>query len=58
MMEYNPLAYLIDGPRTLVLTGVLLNPLAYSAASALAITMLMLGVYAFYLIQDKVAERL
>jgi len=58
MMEYNPLAYLIDVPRTLVLTGVLPHPLAYAAASALAITMLILGVYTFYLIQDKVAERL
>jgi hypothetical protein len=34
------------------------HPLAYSAASALAMTMLILGVYTFYLIQDKVAERL
>lgn len=58
MMEYNPLTYLIDVPRTLVMTGVLPHPLAYAAASALAVVMLVLGVYAFYLIQDKVAERL
>jgi lipopolysaccharide transport system permease protein len=58
MMEYNPLTYLIDVPRTLVMTGLLPHPLAYAVASALAIAMLILGVYAFYLIQDKVAERL
>jgi ABC-type polysaccharide/polyol phosphate export permease len=58
MMEYNPLTYLIDGPRTLVMTGTVSHPLAYAVASVLAIAMLMLGVYAFYLIQDKVAERL
>jgi ABC-type polysaccharide/polyol phosphate export permease len=58
VIDYNPLTYLIDAPRTLFFTGSLEHPLAFLGASAFAVLVLLLGIHGFYLIQDKVAERL
>ena len=54
----NPLTYLIDTPRSLVTSGIIPSPLGFLLASLMAASILILGIHAFYLAQDKVAERL
>jgi lipopolysaccharide transport system permease protein len=54
----NPLTYLIDTPRSLVTSGVIPNPMGFCLSSILAFAVLLLGIHAFYLVQDTVAERL
>lgn len=54
----NPLSYLVDTPRSLFVLGTIANPLAFGASSVFALAVLALGIHGFYLIKDKVAERL
>jgi|688.fasta_scaffold19332_7 ABC-type polysaccharide/polyol phosphate export permease len=54
----NPLTYLIDTPRSLITSGVIPSPLGFCLSGVLSVGVLFLGVHAFYLAQDKVAERL
>ena len=58
IVTYNPLSYLIDEPRNVFFTGSMQHPIAFLAAAILACIILMLATHGFYLIQDKVAERL
>jgi lipopolysaccharide transport system permease protein len=58
LLDFNPLTYLIDGPRSLLLFGHLAHPAAYAMSSALACLVLALGIHGFYLVQDHVAERI
>lgn len=58
IVTYNPLTYLIQVPRDLVLHGGAENWLGFSLACLFASVVLILGVHSFYLIQDKVVERL
>jgi len=58
LVKYNPLSYLIDEPRNMFFTGSMQHPVAFIAAVALAGAILVLATHGFYLIQDKVAERL
>jgi lipopolysaccharide transport system permease protein len=57
-VNYNPLTYLINGPRSVFFYGVLDHPQAFVLSSVFAFVVLSIGVHIFYLIQDKVAERL
>ncbi|MCP9784748.1 ABC transporter permease [Cyanobium sp. N5-Cardenillas] len=54
----NPLTYLVDTPRSLATLGVIPSPIGYFLATLLSLVMLWIGIHAFYLVQDKVAERL
>jgi lipopolysaccharide transport system permease protein len=58
LSTWNPLGYLIDGPRSWCLTGEILHLGGFLGAMALSFVMLLLGVRSFYLIQDRSAERL
>ena len=54
----NPLTYLVDTPRSLATLGVIPSPIGYLLSCMLSLVMLLIGIHAFYLVQDKVAERL
>ena len=54
---WNPLTYLVDVPRGMFMLGHLPG-LAYLLAIFFSIAVMWLGIHAFYLIKDKVAERL
>lgn len=58
IVAWNPLTYLVDTPRNLVVLGGTPQPLAFLYSAIFALFVLILGVHAFYLIKDKVAERL
>ena len=58
IMKWNPMTYLVDSPRSLFITGELRSGIGYLGAALLALFILWMGAYAFYLIKDKVAERL
>jgi ABC-type polysaccharide/polyol phosphate export permease len=58
LVDWNPLTYLVDTPRSLFVLGTMPHPLEFALSSLLAFTILFLSVYGFYLIKDKVAERL
>lgn len=57
-IRYNPLTYLIDEPRNLFFHGVVAHPIGFVLALLFSILTLVVGIHAFYLIQDHVAERL
>lgn len=58
MINYNPLTHLIEAPRSVFLRGAIEEPTAFAVSSLFGFAMLMVGIHAFYLTQDKVAERL
>lgn len=58
IVDLNPLTYLVDLPRQVFFFGRFENLAAYLLASALALGVLVLGVHGFYVVQDKIAERL
>jgi len=53
----NPLYYLIDQPRTLILTGTLTEPIAYTASAALSFLTFIVCWKAFHTASPKIAER-
>ncbi len=58
VVRWNPLTYLVDTPRSLLITGEIPDPAGYALAIAFTAAVLWIGVHAFYLIKDRVAERL
>lgn len=58
LSAWNPLGVLIDGPRALCLTGSLPEASGFVAASGLSLFVLILGIRSFYLVQERIAERL
>lgn len=58
IVNWNPLTHLVDAPRSLLVSGQIRDPAAFAAACVFALLVLWLGVHAFYLIKDRVAERL
>jgi lipopolysaccharide transport system permease protein len=58
LMDYNPLTYLIDEPRSMFFLGTMRHGAGFAIAAVLSCLVLLMGVQAFYRIQDKVAERL
>jgi lipopolysaccharide transport system permease protein len=58
LVRGNPIAYLVDMPRTLVIQGQFRDLPAFGLSVLLSIGVLVLGVHGFYMIKDKVAERL
>jgi ABC-type polysaccharide/polyol phosphate export permease len=58
MIMFNPLSHLIEAPRNVFLRGTIEEPTAFVVSSLFGFLILILGIHAFYLTQDKVAERL
>lgn len=58
VVRFNPLTYLIDTPRSLFLVGSIPSPSGFALSCLFAISVLVIGIHSFYLIKDKVAERL
>lgn len=58
IVDYNPLTYLIDEPRNVFFLGAMQHPVGFAAASGLSLLAVVAGIHGFYLIQDKVVERL
>lgn len=58
IVRWNPLTYLVDASRSLFVLGAIADPAAYGLAIIFAIFVLWLGIHSFYLIKDKVTERL
>lgn len=58
LVVWNPMTYLVNAPRSLLLSGVLPKPQEFALACLFSLVLLGVGIHAFYLIKDKVAERL
>ncbi|MBE9141004.1 ABC transporter permease [Nodosilinea sp. LEGE 07088] len=58
IVRLNPLTYLVDTPRSLLILGRVSSPLGFMLASLVAVLVLVAGIHMFYLVKDKVAERL
>jgi lipopolysaccharide transport system permease protein len=58
LVTYNPLTYLIDVPRNVFFLCDFQDWPGFLWSSALAFVVLLLGIHGFYLIQDKIVERL
>ena len=58
LINYNPLSHLVHVPRSLFYLGETTQWSEYALSVAFAVVVFAMGVYAFYLLQDKVAERL
>lgn len=58
IVRWNPLTYLVDTPRSIFVLGRVPAPLGFMFATVLAFVVLWVGIHAFYLIKDKVSERL
>jgi lipopolysaccharide transport system permease protein len=57
-VRWNPLTYLVDTPRSLFVLGKIPDPAGYTLSILFSIAILWMGIHAFYLIKDKVTERL
>lgn len=58
IVRWNPLTYLVDTPRALFVAGRVPSPTRFALSTFLVVFILWGSVHAFYLIKDKVAERL
>jgi lipopolysaccharide transport system permease protein len=58
VVRWNPLTYLVDAPRSLFVLGIIPDRAGFILATCFSLTVLWLGIHAFYLIKDKVTERL
>jgi lipopolysaccharide transport system permease protein len=58
IVDVNPLTYLVDYPRQVFFFGRFEHTEAYFASTCLAVLVLAVGVHGFYLIEDKIAERI
>lgn len=58
VVRWNPLSYLVDTPRAIFVQGRVPDIAGYALASAFSMAVLWIGIHAFYLIKDKVTERL
>jgi ABC-type polysaccharide/polyol phosphate export permease len=58
IVRWNPLTYLVDTPRSLFVLGHVPSPLGFALSTLFAVVVFWVGIHAFYLIKDKVSERL
>lgn len=58
IIQWNPLSYLVDTPRSLICLGQADNPGTYCAITLAAFVLALIGLRVFYLLEDLVAERL
>lgn len=58
IVDWNPMTYLVDVPRSLFILGEFPDPQRFILATLFSLLVMALGLHSFYLIKDKVAERL
>jgi len=58
LIDYNPLTYIVDVPRSLLVHGNAENAAFYLLVTAGTIVLAIIGIRVFYLLEDLVAERL
>ncbi|MFQ4135669.1 ABC transporter permease [Nodosilinea sp. PGN35] len=58
IVRFNPLTYLVDTPRSLLILGQMPHPWGFALATLVSVLVLVIGIHMFYLVKDKVAERL
>lgn len=58
LVRWNPLTYLVDAPRSLFMLGRVPHPSGFVLSIIFSLIITWLGIHAFYLIKDKVTERL
>lgn len=58
IVHWNPLTYLVDVPRSIFVLGKIPDQAGYAFSILFSIAILWLGIHSFYLIKDKVTERL
>ncbi|CAK0768474.1 Transport permease protein [Azospirillaceae bacterium] len=58
LIEWNPITYLVDVPRSLICLGHTVNSNAYLFVAVTTIFFIVVGLRVFYLLEDMVAERL
>ena len=58
IVRWNPFAYLVDTPRSLFVLGRVPDPLGFALSTLFAFVVFWVGIHTFYLIKDKVSERL
>ncbi len=56
--QYNPLYYLVQGPRDLVLLGHMSTPMGFAISSAVAIGVFAVALVGFHLTETRIAERI
>lgn len=55
---WNPFTYLVDFPRSMLVLGVFKQINGYLFATVFTLFLMLIGIYSFYLIKDRVAEQL
>ncbi|OGD53243.1 hypothetical protein A3J78_02060 [Candidatus Beckwithbacteria bacterium RBG_13_35_6] len=56
--KYNPIFFLIEVPRDIIISGKIKFPLEYLLASFLALAIFLLAWFIFYIVQPKLVERI
>lgn len=56
--KYNPIFFLIDVPRDIIISGTIKYPLEFLISSIMAFTIFLFGWLVFYIAQVKIAERI
>lgn len=56
--KYNPVFFLIDVPREIIISGTFSYPLEFFLSSLLALAVFLIGWFMFYVTQAKLAERI
>jgi lipopolysaccharide transport system permease protein len=58
LIDWNPISYLVDIPRSLICLGSADNLSSYFLVSTITVVLVVIGLRVFYLLEDLVAERL
>lgn len=58
IVAWNPFTYLVDFPRNILVLGTFKEAAGFVFAALFALFLMLIGVYSFYLIKDRVAEQL
>lgn len=56
--KYNPIFFLVNAPRDMMISGSLKYPLEFMLASILSIFIFLIGWFVFYITESKLAERI
>lgn len=56
--RFNPIFYLLEAPRSIIIRGVLNYPLEFFLSSILALFIFLFGWFIFYISQNKLGERI
>lgn len=56
--QYNPLFFLIETPRSLIISGTINYPLQFLLSSIMALTVFLIGWFIFFMTEPKLTERM